>query len=98
MQKCKMNVWKDCRQSHILYKRTLVSKIKQQEQQKNLFNIVSGNFKTANCWAQKGNQRSIEHTKNVLEDNVARLEENLGNIESCTGNTWLTARSSFCCR
>ena len=30
------------------------------EQQKNLFNIISGNFeifKTANCWAKKGNQR-----------------------------------------
>ena len=86
MQKRKMNVWKDCRQSHILYKRTLVSKIKQQEQQKNLFNIVSGNFKTANCWAQKGNQRikakHIEHTENVLEAMVEHVEENLWHIES----------------
>ena len=57
------------------------------EQQKNLFNIISVNFKISKhqiADLKKGInelRQSIEHTKNVLEDKVASVEENLGHIE-----------------
>ena len=58
------------------------------EQQKNLCNIISGNFEISKQQIaelkQKINElkQSIEHTENVLEDKVARVEENLEHIES----------------
>ena len=54
------------------------------EQQKNLFNIISGNFeilKQQNAELKKEIselKQSIGHTENVLEDKVACVEENLG--------------------
>ena len=58
------------------------------EQQKNLLNIISGNFEISK--QQIGElkkeinelRQGIEHTENVLEDKVARVEENLGHIEN----------------
>ena len=66
------------------------------EQQNNLFNvmsgikwyinvILSGNFEISKQQiAEVINElkQSIEHTKKVLEDKVACVEENLGHIES----------------
>ena len=58
------------------------------EQQKNLFNIISGNFEISKQQISELKKeinelrQSIEHTENVLEDKVARVEENLGHIES----------------
>ena len=57
------------------------------EQQKNLFNIISGNFEISKQQISELKKeinelrQSIEHTENVLEDKVARVEENLGHIE-----------------
>ena len=57
------------------------------EQQKNLFNIISGNFEISTQLIvelkKEVNElrQSIEHTENVLKDKVAREEEDLGNIE-----------------
>ena len=58
------------------------------EQQKNLFNIISGNFeilKQQNAELKKKIselKQSIGHTENVLEDKVACVEENLGYTDS----------------
>ena len=52
------------------------------EQQKNLFNIISSNSEISKQQINELRQ-SIEQTENVLEDKVARMEEDLGNIESC---------------
>ena len=57
------------------------------EQQKSLFNIISGNFEISKQISELKKEinelrQSIEHTGNVLEDKVARVEENLGHIES----------------
>ena len=58
------------------------------EQQKNLFNIVSGNFEISEQQIPELKKEinelrhSIQHTENVLEDKVARVEENLGHIEN----------------
>ena len=58
------------------------------EQQKNLFNIISGNFEISKQQIAELKmeinelRQSIEHIENVLEDKVARVEENLGHIES----------------
>ena len=63
------------------------------KQQKNLYKIVSGNFEISNQQIveleKKINKlrQSREHTENVLEGKVARVEENLGNIESCVQET-----------
>ena len=70
---------------------TLVEKIITRaidEQQKNLFNIISGDFEISKQQISELKKKinelrqSIEHTENVLEDKVARVEENLGHIES----------------
>ena len=59
------------------------------EQQKNLFNIISGNFEISKQQIAELKKEinelrhSIEHTENVLEDKVARMEENLRHIENC---------------
>ena len=51
------------------------------EQQKNLFNIISGNFEISKQQIvelkKETNElrKSIEHTENVLEAKVARVEE-----------------------
>ena len=58
------------------------------EQQKNLFNIISSNSEISKQQIAELKKeinelrQSIEHTENVLEDKVARVEENLGHIES----------------
>ena len=58
------------------------------EQQKNLFNIISGNFEILKQQIAelkkeiKELRYIIRHTGNVLEDKVARVEENLGHIEN----------------
>ena len=58
------------------------------EQQKSLFNIISGNFEISKQQISELKKeinelrQSIEHTEKVLEDKVARVEENLGHIES----------------
>ena len=65
---------------------TLIEKI--DEQQKSLFNIISGNFEVSKQQIAELNneitelRQSIEDTENVLEDKVARVEENLAHIES----------------
>ena len=59
------------------------------EQQRNLFNIISGNFEISKQQIAEVKKeinelrQNIEYTENVLEDKVARVEENLGHIESC---------------
>ena len=72
-------------------KLTLIEKIITRtldEQQKNLFNIVSGNFeilKQQNAELKKEIselKQSIGHTENVLEDKVACVEENFGYTDS----------------
>ena len=58
------------------------------EQRKNLFNIISGNFEISKQQIAELKKevnelrQSIEHTENILEDKVANVEENLGHIES----------------
>ena len=64
------------------------------EQQKNLYKIVSGNFEISNQQIVELEKeinelsQSREHTVNVLEDKVARVEENLGSIESRVQETY----------
>ena len=59
------------------------------EQQNNLLNIISGNFEISKQQIAELKKeinelkQSIEYTENVLEDKVARVEENLGHIEKC---------------
>ena len=80
---------------------TLIEKIRRRaldEQQKDFFNSINGNFKISKQQIAevkkeiKELRQSIEHIENVLEDKVARVEENLGRIES---HVWLSTRSSF---
>ena len=58
------------------------------EQQRNLFNIISGNFEISKQQIDelkkemKELRHSIELTENILEDKKACMEENLGHIES----------------
>ena len=58
------------------------------EQQKNLFNIISGNFEISKQQIAELKKeinelrQSIEHTENVLEDKVTRVQENLGHTEN----------------
>ena len=58
------------------------------EQQKNLFSIISANFEISKQQIAELKKemtelrQSIENTENVLEDKVARVEENLGHIEN----------------
>ena len=58
------------------------------EQQKNLFSIISGNFEISKQQIAELKKEinelrhTIEHTENVLEDKVARVEENLEHIET----------------
>ena len=58
------------------------------EQQKNLFNIISGNFEISKQQIAELKKeinelrQSIEHTENVLEDKVARVEQNLEHIKN----------------
>ena len=58
------------------------------EQQKIFFNIISGNFEISKQQIAELKKeinelrQSIEHTENVLEDKVARVEESLEHIES----------------
>ena len=53
-----------------------------------MFNVISGNFKISKQQIAELKKeinelrQTIEHTENVLEDKVARVEENLGYIES----------------
>ena len=62
------------------------------EQQKNLFNIVKGNFEISKQQIAELRKeihelrQSTEHAENVLEDRVARVEENSRNREPYTGN------------
>ena len=62
------------------------------EQQKNVFNIISGNFEISQQQIAELKKeineltQSIEHTENVLQDKVAHVEENSGHIESRTVN------------
>ena len=63
------------------------------EQQKNLFNIISGNFQISKLqiaeFKKKINEsrQSIKHTENVLEDKLTRVEKKFWtHRESCTGN------------
>ena len=57
------------------------------KQQKNLFNIISGNFEISRQHIVELKKeinklrQSIEHSDDVLEDKVAGEEENLGHIE-----------------
>ena len=73
------------------YLTTLIEKVITRaldEQQKNLFNIISGNFEILKQQIAELKKeinelrQSIEHTENVLEDKVARVEKNLGHIEN----------------
>ena len=50
------------------------------EQQKNLFNIISGNFEISKQQIAELKKENV--TENVLEDKVARVEQNLGDIEN----------------
>ena len=50
------------------------------EQQKNLFNVISGNFEISKQQIAELKKENV--TKNVLEDKVARVEQNLGHIEN----------------
>ena len=58
------------------------------EQQNNLFNIISGNIEISKQEIAELKKEirelrhSIEHTENVLETKVACVEENLGHIEN----------------
>ena len=58
------------------------------EQQKNVFNIISGNFEISKQQTDELKKEvnelrhSTEHTENVFEDKVGRMEEKLGHIES----------------
>ena len=58
------------------------------EQQKNLFNIIRGNFEISKQQITELKReinelrQSIEHTENILKDKVACVEENLGHTES----------------
>ena len=62
------------------------------EQQKNLFNIIKGNFEISKQHIAELRKeihelrQSTEHAENVLEDRVARVEENSRNREPYTGN------------
>ena len=69
---------------------TLIEKIIKRaldEQKKNLFNIVNGNFEISKQQIAELKKeinelrQSIEHTENVLEDKVALVEQNLVHIE-----------------
>ena len=59
------------------------------EQQKNVFNIISGNFEISKQQTDELKKEvnelrhSIEYTENVFEDKVACMEEKLGHTESC---------------
>ena len=54
-----------------------------------MFNIISGNLEISKQQIPELKKEinelrhSIEHTENVLQDKVARVEENLGHIENC---------------
>ena len=70
---------------------TLIEKIitrELDEQQKNLFNIIRGNFEISKQQIAELKKKinelrhSIEHTENVLEDKVAHVEEHLEHIEN----------------
>ena len=70
---------------------TLIEKIitrAPDEQQKNLFNIINGNFEISKQEIDELKKEvidlrhSTEHTEKVLEDKVVCVEENLGHIES----------------
>ena len=70
---------------------TLIEKIMARaldEQQKNLLNIISGNFEilkqqTAELKKEINELRyTIEHTENVLEDKVVGVHKNLGHIDN----------------
>ena len=70
---------------------TLIEKIitrAPDEQQKNQFNIINGNFEISKQEIDELKKEvidlrhSTEHTEKVLEDKVVRVEENLGHIES----------------
>ena len=60
------------------------------EQQKNLFNIISGTFEISKQQIKEINElrKSIENTENVLEDKEARVEENLPHIECGVRETY----------
>ena len=53
-----------------------------------MFNIISGNFEISRQQIAELKKeineikQNIEHTENVLNDKVERVEENLGHIES----------------
>ena len=75
--------------------KTLIENIKTKaldEQQKNLFNIIKGNFEISKQQIAELRKeihklrQSTEHAENVLEDRVARVEENSRNREPYTGN------------
>ena len=58
------------------------------EEQKNVFNIMCGNFEISkqqtDVLKKEVNElrHSIEYTENIFKDKVARMEEKLGHIES----------------
>ena len=60
------------------------------EQQKNLFNIISGTFEISKQQIKEINElrKSIENTENVLEEKETRVEENLPHIESRVRETY----------
>ena len=64
------------------------------EQQRNLFNIMSGNFEISKQQIAELKKEinklrhSIEHTENILEDKVTRVEENVGHIENRVQETY----------
>ena len=64
------------------------------EQQKNLFNIISGTFEISKQQMSElikeinELRNSIENTENVLEDKEARVEENLPHIECGVRETY----------
>ena len=64
------------------------------EQQKNLFNIISGTFEISKQQMSElikeinELRKSIENTENVLEEKETRVEENLPHIESRVRETY----------
>ena len=64
------------------------------EQQKDLFNIISGTFEISKQQISElikeinKLRKSIENTENVLEDKEARVEENLPHIECAVRETY----------
>ena len=59
-----------------------------------MLNIITGNFEILKQQIDelrkeiKELRHSTENTENVLKDNVARVEENLGHNESCLQETY----------